>query len=42
MTERNWNIKIPGFGSEETKPVRKQPVNENHKQRLNAVRKAKK
>merc|ERR1719245_2789010 len=32
--ERNWNMWIPGFGSEELKPFKKSATTEAHKQRL--------
>jgi len=37
--ERNWNMWIPGFGSEELKPIKKAATTEAHKQRLALIRK---
>lgn len=32
MSERNWNMWIPGFGSDDLKPYKKAPVTDAHKQ----------
>ena len=32
FSERNWNMWIPGFGSEELKPYKKAATTEAHKQ----------
>ncbi|XP_077978763.1 uncharacterized protein LOC144434182 [Glandiceps talaboti] len=37
--ERNWNMWIPGFGSDEVRPYKKAATTEAHKQRLALVRK---
>lgn len=37
--QRNWNLWVPGFGSEELRPYRKAPVTEAHKQRLALIKK---
>lgn len=37
--ERNWNMWIPGFGSDEIRPYRKAPTTEAHKQRLALIKK---
>jgi len=37
--ERNWNMWIPGFGSEELKPIKKAATTEAHKQRMALIRK---
>ncbi|KAG9068556.1 Transcription initiation factor TFIID subunit 12 [Linnemannia hyalina] len=39
--ERNWNIRIPGFASEEIRSVRKSTVPSSHTQKLTAVNNAK-
>ncbi|KAG0264575.1 Transcription initiation factor TFIID subunit 12 [Mortierella polycephala] len=39
--ERNWNIRIPGFASEEIRSVRKSTVPSTHTQRVTAVNNAK-
>jgi len=38
--ERNWNIKVPGFSGDDTKPYKRPTIPDPHKQRLNLVRKA--
>lgn len=38
--ERNWNMWIPGFGTDEVKPYKRAAVTEAHKQRLALIRKA--
>uniref|UniRef100_A0A336NAI3 Transcription initiation factor TFIID subunit 12 n=1 Tax=Culicoides sonorensis TaxID=179676 RepID=A0A336NAI3_CULSO len=38
--ERNWNMWIPGFGTEELRPYKRATVTEAHKQRLALIRKA--
>ncbi|XP_078736000.1 LOW QUALITY PROTEIN: transcription initiation factor TFIID subunit 12 [Lampetra fluviatilis] len=37
--ERQWNMRIPGFGSEEIRPYKKSCTTEAHKQRLALIRK---
>ncbi|XP_013400412.1 transcription initiation factor TFIID subunit 12 isoform X1 [Lingula anatina] len=37
--ERNWNMWIPGFGSEEVRPFKKSVTTEAHKQRLALIKK---
>lgn len=37
--EKNWNMWIPGFGSEEVQPYKKASTTEAHKQRLALIRK---
>lgn len=37
--ERNWNMWIPGFGSEELRPYKKAATTEAHKQRLALIKK---
>ncbi|KAG0224970.1 Transcription initiation factor TFIID subunit 12 [Actinomortierella wolfii] len=39
--ERNWNIRIPGFASEEIRSVRKSTVPSSHSQKVTAVNNAK-
>lgn len=38
--ERNWNMWIPGFGTEELRPYKRATVTEAHKQRLALIKKA--
>lgn len=38
--ERNWNMWIPGFGTDEVRPYKRATVTEAHKQRLALIRKA--
>ncbi|XP_058452007.1 transcription initiation factor TFIID subunit 12 isoform X1 [Malaya genurostris] len=38
--ERNWNMWIPGFGTDELRPYKRATVTEAHKQRLALIRKA--
>ncbi|KAG8227589.1 hypothetical protein J437_LFUL000689 [Ladona fulva] len=38
--ERNWNMWIPGFGTDELRPYKRAVVTEAHKQRLALIRKA--
>lgn len=38
--ERNWNLWIPGFGTEELRPYKRTQVTEAHKQRSALIRKA--
>ena len=40
ILERNWNIRIPGFNSEEIRQTRRIPPTEAHKQRLAHMKKA--
>jgi len=37
--ERCWNMQIPGFGAEETRPYKKAVTTEAHKQRMALIRK---
>lgn len=37
--ERNWNMWIPGFGTDELRPYKRSTVTEAHKQRLTLIRK---
>ncbi|XP_011862583.1 PREDICTED: transcription initiation factor TFIID subunit 12 [Vollenhovia emeryi] len=37
--ERNWNMWIPGFGTDEVRPYKRATVTEAHKQRLALIRK---
>uniref|UniRef100_A0A0A9Z129 Transcription initiation factor TFIID subunit 12 n=1 Tax=Lygus hesperus TaxID=30085 RepID=A0A0A9Z129_LYGHE len=37
--ERNWNMWIPGFGTDELRPYKRSSVNDAHKQRLTLIRK---
>jgi transcription initiation factor TFIID subunit 12 len=39
--ERNWNIRIPGFASDEIRPVRKGGSTSSYNSRLNAIIQAK-
>lgn len=39
-SERNWNMWIPGFGTDELRPYKRATVTEAHKQRLALIRKA--
>jgi transcription initiation factor TFIID subunit TAF12 len=40
-TEKNWNIRVPGFSSPDTvKPSARRPAVDGHSRRLQAVRKA--
>lgn len=38
--ERNWNMWVPGFGTDEVRPYKRAAVTESHKQRLALIRKA--
>ena len=38
--ERNWNMWIPGFGTDELRPFKRSSMTEAHKQRLALIRKA--
>lgn len=38
--ERNWNMSIPGFGTDELKPYKRSAMTEAHKQRMALIRKA--
>ncbi|XP_029052477.1 TATA-box binding protein associated factor 12 [Osmia lignaria lignaria] len=38
--ERNWNMWIPGFGTDEVRPYKRATVTEAHKQRLALIRKS--
>ena len=40
IVERMYNIRIPGFSSDDTRSLRRQAVPSTHQQRLNQVRKA--
>ncbi|KAI7832033.1 transcription initiation factor TFIID subunit 12-like protein [Kickxella alabastrina] len=35
--ERNWNIRIPGFASEEIRSVRKTTVSQSHQEKMSAI-----
>ncbi|KAJ9599660.1 hypothetical protein L9F63_026495, partial [Diploptera punctata] len=37
--ERNWNMWIPGFGTDELRPYKRATITEAHKQRLALIRK---
>ncbi|EGG24415.1 hypothetical protein DFA_06565 [Cavenderia fasciculata] len=37
--ERNWNIRVPGFGTDQVKTFKKQNVPDNHKTRLALMKK---
>ena len=37
--EKNWNMWIPGFGTDERNPPKKQVASESHKQRINQIKK---
>uniref|UniRef100_A0A8C9LUY9 Transcription initiation factor TFIID subunit 12 n=1 Tax=Piliocolobus tephrosceles TaxID=591936 RepID=A0A8C9LUY9_9PRIM len=39
LIERQWNMWIPGFGSEEIRPYKKACTTEAHKQRMALIRK---
>lgn len=39
VLERNWNMWIPGFGTEEIRPYKRSPTAEAHKQRMALIRK---
>jgi transcription initiation factor TFIID subunit 12 len=39
--ERNWNIRIPGFASDDIRPLRKPTVPASHQSKLQAVNAAK-
>uniref|UniRef100_A0ABD2WRN6 Transcription initiation factor TFIID subunit 12 n=1 Tax=Trichogramma kaykai TaxID=54128 RepID=A0ABD2WRN6_9HYME len=39
FTEKNWNMWIPGFGTDEIRPYKRSTVTESHKQRLALIRK---
>ncbi|CAL0319763.1 unnamed protein product [Lupinus luteus] len=38
--EKNWNMTLPGFGGDEIKSYRRQPVSDIHKERLAAIKKS--
>lgn len=38
--ERNWNMWIPGFGTDEVRPYKRATITEAHKQRLALIRKS--
>lgn len=40
VLERNWNMWIPGFGTEELRQYKKSATGEAHKQRMAVIRKA--
>ena len=40
VLERNWNMWIPGFGTEDVRPYRKSATTEAHKARMALIRKA--
>ena len=37
--EKNWNIRIPGFGGEEIKPLKKPVLTDAHKQKMLLIKK---
>ncbi|CAH0390540.1 unnamed protein product [Bemisia tabaci] len=37
--ERNWNMWIPGFGTDELRPYKRAPVTDAHRQRMALIRK---
>ena len=37
--ERNWNMSIPGFGTDDLRPYKRATVTEAHKQRMALIRK---
>merc|ERR1719186_1362906 len=39
VLERNWNMWIPGFGTEEIRPYKRSATAEAHKQRMGLIRK---
>jgi transcription initiation factor TFIID subunit TAF12 len=39
--ERNWNIRIPGFASDDIRPLRKPTIPSSHQTKLQAVNAAK-
>jgi len=40
VLERNWNMWIPGFGTEEIRPYKRSATTEAHKQRMAVIKKA--
>jgi len=40
VLERNWNMWIPGFGTEEIRPFKRSATTEAHKQRMAVIKKA--
>ncbi|XP_014260399.1 transcription initiation factor TFIID subunit 12 isoform X2 [Cimex lectularius] len=38
--ERNWNMWIPGFGTDELRPYKRSSITDAHKQRLTLIRRA--
>ena len=40
VLERNWNMWIPGFGTEDVKPFKRSATTEAHKARMALIRKA--
>lgn len=40
--EKNWNIIVPGFSDDDSRPSKKRPFSDSHRQRLIAVKKSKK
>ena len=40
VLERNWNMWIPGFGTEELRPFKRNATTEAHKQRMAVIKKA--
>lgn len=40
LSERNWHMWLPGFGTDELRPYKRAPTTEAHKQRLALIRKA--
>jgi len=37
--ERQWNMWIPGFGTDELRPYKRAPITEAHRQRMALIRK---
>ena len=40
VLERNWNMWIPGFGTEDVRPYKRSATTEAHKARMALIRKA--
>jgi len=40
VSENQWNISIPGYGTDEIRPFKKSTSTDAHKQRLALIRKA--
>ena len=39
ILERQWNMWIPGFGTDELRPYKRAPITEAHRQRMALIRK---